>query len=234
MNWPADFTFPERYYVCGIFDAIEEFCYRTNRRYIDIVDVGCSTGVALLDLKTRLQSLGISSHVRGIDCSQQVEEAGGQNLVEFILGDITKMGNPDHAADVVICWAVANNVTPKHRAEILDASSKYVKADGMLITSANCFESTKLSIVMMEWIHSRFPLGSLRNGFKAFRKESDSRQIEIFVRRNRHILFGSVACAQYPFSVIEGWKKRDPIYRSVWIMHLAAIFSVEWVRRLFS
>lgn len=211
-NWQCNYTEPNRYYKIGVADTVLDFCKTNDRRQLKIVDVGCSRGVAGRDLKSWLSSNGINCSIKGIDLDPDVQEEVKRNLDEFELGDIRNVASlitREGIADVVICCHIAINLPAKRESEIIGASLRLVKTDGILVTNTSCFERASDTQVVKEMFY-QIPVRSLRLRFRGFMKERNLRQVQVRKRKLK-VLYDPDQSIQYSKKIIEGWNKLNPL-----------------------
>ena len=131
-NWRCPFTFGCRYDEMGIAYHVLEHA-RTCQDTVNIIDVGCSTGVALNRIQKCLLTQGIKLHTVGIDASKWVESEAVANLDEFVADDVLKVKDRDETADVVICVNVTRLINRLQKYNILMQCWKFMKPTGMFV-----------------------------------------------------------------------------------------------------
>jgi 2-polyprenyl-3-methyl-5-hydroxy-6-metoxy-1,4-benzoquinol methylase len=205
-HWSSNYTFPERYDETGIDDRIIEFAKKKNKTSLDILDVGCSNGIAAKCMKSRLKERGLTVTITGIDRSSKMEKEARQNLDRFILGNVLEINaNPEF--DIVICSKMALFVDHKLRAEIISKCAKFLRDDGGLVTDANCYEITSTIQNIRTWINDYktvFP--TIRQGPIKFYKSIREMQ-RIRLKREMFLIDGSNRVEQYAKKIIDGYNK---------------------------
>src|SRR3989344_4852171 len=124
-NWSSSFTFDERYEITGVNDRVLEYVRQNSKKNLIVLDVGCSTGIAVNTLQQKLKHEGLDITTIGIDVSPKVKKESEKNLDRFILGDILKIETKPDPADVVICSKMILFVNYRKRAEIISKCSEF-------------------------------------------------------------------------------------------------------------
>lgn len=130
--WDCSRTEPKRYDYLGATGYALSYARRRDK--VTIVDVGCSTGVAMSECKRCIVRQGIGVHAIGIDMSGDVAARAKGELDEFILDDVLDVDSHQGDADVVMCLNVARFVTWDVRCRIVRKCAWFLNGDGMLIT----------------------------------------------------------------------------------------------------
>ncbi|BDQ30602.1 hypothetical protein NZNM25_07560 [Nitrosopumilus zosterae] len=174
-NWPINYTFEDRYELTGITDFVLDYANNSKKKLI-ILDVGCSSGIAMKYVQDYLKQKNIETFTIGIDISKNVVKDASKNLDKFINEDLLNVNDFVKKADVVICSKAAIFVTGEIRYKIIRKCSDFLKNDGILITDVDCFEKSKLSDDLRDFL-CEFPTWScFKNGIGKFSKEFRRRQ----------------------------------------------------------
>lgn len=150
-NWSSSYTFEDRYDLTGVNDRVIEYAKKNNKKYLDILDVGCSSGIAMKDLQNKLKEKGIVVKTAGVDPSHRIKNDADKNLDRFISGDILKV-KAEPEFDVVVCSKMVLFVSPKLRSDIISKCAEFLKENGGLVTDANCYEFTTAIQDIQTWI----------------------------------------------------------------------------------
>jgi SAM-dependent methyltransferase len=215
-SWPISFTNPRRYRSNGVTYHVIDHAQASSKRFLTILDVGCSTGVAVKRLKANLEKLGIRSEVIGVDISKKVMQKAKRNLDRFVCSDIRLLGKEDlPLADVVICSYAAIWVTANTRYEMVHRCAEQLRDDGLLVTNAFPFRRVDLP-KPVEFLRYRFEsIPFLAKGRTAFSSELERRKAELLKRRSFAIL-GRTEALAYAESVRESWIRLDSRSKSRW------------------
>jgi len=217
VNWPISYTNPLRYSYWGITEFSLEYAEKTGKSSIVVLDVGCATGEATADLKSKLVARGLSVRVIGIDVNSNVAEAAKTNLDEFILGDVMEMDIGSKVqADIVICSFAAIYVEAGRRSLILRRCASALKTDGRLITNADTFQKSELRDEVRALTFLLGSVSEIGHGFREFVSEYKSRSYQLRKRRI-YILDGQERAARYPEEIIEGWNRLDLLSKCSWL-----------------
>ncbi|MGI0021611.1 MAG: hypothetical protein ACRD9Q_02005, partial [Nitrososphaeraceae archaeon] len=94
--WSSNFTFDCRYGKTGVTKRVMEYVERTDKKNLDIMDVGCSIAVALRSMQEELEKNDIKVRTIGLDPSEEVRTDAEKNVDEFLPYDILKIeSNPN-------------------------------------------------------------------------------------------------------------------------------------------
>ncbi|MEM3143173.1 MAG: class I SAM-dependent methyltransferase [Candidatus Nitrosotenuis sp.] len=205
-HWSSNYTFPERYDETGIDDRIIEFAKKGNKTSLDILDVGCSNGIAAKCMKSRLKEKGLTVTITGIDRSRKMEKEARQNLDKFIPGNVLEIdAKPEF--DMVICSKMVLFVGHKLRSEIISKCARFLRDNGGLVTDANRYEVTTAIQDLKIWINDYkkvFPL--IRKGPIKFFKGIRGIQIER-LKRKMFLIDGKERVEKYANEIIEGYNR---------------------------
>ena len=133
--WQAGITWKSRY-SGQITDAVARYAIETGKRSLEILDVGCSTGVAVRSMAEALGGSGIAASTTGLEVSPKACKAAEWNLDTLIRGDIREI-EPRSDFDVVLCFKMILFQTPEVRRGVLSACAAWLKRDGLLATDAH-------------------------------------------------------------------------------------------------
>ncbi len=117
----------------GIPSYIHQNFARTNNQVV-VIDVGCSTGIALTGCKECLATKNVRVYAIGID--PHAKETVESRLDEFITKEAADIDDYIGQADVVICVNVLNSIHRNSKKIFLDAI-KFLKIGGIVITDAH-------------------------------------------------------------------------------------------------
>ena len=133
--WRSRFTHRNRYRG-PITDAVVDYAGKTGKGSLSILDVGCSTGVAIRSMAGVLGGSGIAARTTGVEVSPKAWKEAEGNLDILIRGDIREI-EPRPDFDVVLCFKMILFQTPEVRREVLSACAAWLKRDGLLATDAH-------------------------------------------------------------------------------------------------
>ena len=119
-----------------ITEAVTDYAGRTGKKSLKILDVGCSTGVAIRSMAEDLKGSGIATRIEGVEVSKKAWKKAEKNLDRLIHGDVREI-EPEPDFDVVLCFKMILFQTPEIRQEVLSACAKWIKQDGLLATDAH-------------------------------------------------------------------------------------------------
>ena len=138
-NWKVTRTRENRYDEIGVTGHILR-CTKEHGGVVDVLDVGCSTGIAMDKARSCLLKHDIKLYTVGFDISANVKQAAETNMDEFVCADILDVDNYDGKADVVVCASAARYVDGDHKGKIVKKCAKLLKKDGMLIVSVGRYK----------------------------------------------------------------------------------------------
>ena len=142
--WNCSRTEPKRYHYLG---ATGYALYHVRcKDAATIIDVGCSTGVALLECKGYIDQQGTFIRAIGIDNSKEVASTAKENLDEFIPRDVLDVNAHKGDADVVMCLNVIRFVEWDVRSKIIKKCAKFLNEKGMLITGVDKEHRKKIEL----------------------------------------------------------------------------------------
>ena len=160
MNF--DKTWNTRYDEMGITGHIRQYA-NNHHGVLDVIDVGCSTGISTKTTQECLSEHGINIKTTGIDSSLTVKSKAIKNLNHFEPENIfsSKLDVYAGKADVVICVNVVNwfynmlNKFPFFNRDsigIIKRCLTFLKNDGILITDSSNAKSIN-EIMRFDWQH---------------------------------------------------------------------------------
>ena len=234
VNWDIHFTTPKRYRVNGIRDHILDYCKASGKKSLNILDVGCSTGVAAKKMKKDLARAGIQARVTGVDLSESVRKRAIKNLDEFRLVDILSTEQKDLSLyDVVICSYAAIFVTGDRRYGIIKRCAEQLSNDGILITNALPFRPRKVPTPAGSLRHQLGAIRSLPGGWTTFTLELRRRKADMAKRWTTAIV-GREAALKFAVDIRTSWealseKKKEAWKRSIvisgWDLHVKRLLT---------
>jgi len=137
-----NYTYSSRYndrcfFQPGITDHIQKHAKENCLETVKVVDVGCSTGVAMRDCARQLSGKGIILETAGVDQAEKVKSEAEANVNRFIMGDIMSLTVKEcHSlmnADVVILSRVLRYVDGK--SELQRRCAGFLKTGGILLVN---------------------------------------------------------------------------------------------------
>ena len=134
-------TWNARYDEMGITGHIYKHA-NDHTGVLDVLDIGCSTGIATKTAQKCLNEHGIHIKTTGIDNSPKIKSNAIKNLDHFVQIDVFSSKADEYvgSADVVICANVANYLyklfSRRDTARIIKRCSEFIKKDGILVTDA--------------------------------------------------------------------------------------------------
>lgn len=133
--WRCNRTRPKRYHCLG---ATGYALHHVRcKDAATVIDVGCSTGVAMLECKKCIAQHGIRIRAIGIDMSEKVVVSAENNLDEFIPKNVLDVTTHKEDADVVMCLNVIRFVGWDVRSEIIRKCAWFLSEKGVLITGVD-------------------------------------------------------------------------------------------------
>jgi SAM-dependent methyltransferase len=218
-NWFSSYTTPNRYYLTGITDHVKSYVKETGKKKLVIVDVGCSTGIAIRNMSDELNQDGIQTFTIGIDPSPKLKDDAQSNLDKFVNKDVLRI-KPKPVADIVICSKMAIYVSAKRRAKIITKTIEFLKNDGAMITDVDCYERIPfwkdLFEQVGEAIYVMGSFASLRYNRRRFREEFEWR-VNLHYRKSMKI-YGKINAVDYPRQILEGWNKLNWYQKFDWTL----------------
>lgn len=226
-NWPATITFADRYGLTGITDLVTDYVRKSGKKRLVIIDVGCSTAVALKRLQNEMKTAGIEAYTIGIDLSKKVKREAEKNVDEFINMDILKIDNKRFTADIVICSKMAIYVSAKRRSNILLKSSELLKNDGALITDVDYYE--KISFLeTLKYLQYFWPsFGSMKYGFRKWHEEW-MRRVNLPYKKKMRMIISRKNALDYPRLILEGWNKLK-WYKKLYWYSAILLMRILWL-----
>lgn len=123
-----------KYESMGIPDRIIHHAKEIKRQDLIIVDAGCGSGQAALELKTRLEKNKITTIMIGIDFQSHYENC----LDDFVQSKIEDMKTPLSTADVVISVG-SGPLLPLKRVKFIKNCGNILRQDGIYIENNGVF-----------------------------------------------------------------------------------------------
>jgi len=149
-NWSVSNTSPLRYSDLNVIGLVQEYVKDSGRRFLTIVDFGCSKGEALRVLSDELAELGVGSYTVGVDLNARVAKYCVKNVDEFRLGNVFDIGVDElPLADVVICCNVVLWMSAYQRYWMMLRCAQQLNRDGMLVANATPHWKLKWQIPLM-------------------------------------------------------------------------------------
>ena len=205
-NWFSNYTYSDRYQLTGIDKMVVEYTKRLQANQVTIIDVGCSTAIALKKLRDTLKEIGIDSYIIGIDVDKKVKEHAEKNVDLFINADVTKITHLNNIADIVICSKMALWVSAFRRYEIVIKCSDFLKKIGILITDIDDYTQSRILEEFKDISQYDIPpLWILRKGLRKFLSEYRYRLHGHFRKMTKQ--FDKENAVKYAEQIIKGWTK---------------------------
>ncbi len=229
-NWPAVTTSKDRYEFVGINDFIFDHIRQGGIKDPTIIDVGCSTGIAIKNTVEILRKQAFNSYVIGINASKTIKSKAEKNVDRFINKDVLDVESLDSTADIVICHKAAIFVRGTRRADIIRKCATFLKDSGILITDVDCYPQRTFMENMLRFsrhLWYQIPAADcLKHGIKNIRREYDR-------RANTTIKEGvfkktKAEAISYADEIMTGWEKRSDRWKRWWqfrIFMLGLVFS---------
>ena len=135
--WTDNCTWRTRYDDFGVTGYI--LLHLRGVKKAVIIDVGCSTGEAILECKKCLSKYDINLYTIGVDMTTDDKTCikSMKNLDEFINKNICDVDEYIGKADVIICLNMTRFVSGDLKSDIIKKCAKFLKPDGVLITGVN-------------------------------------------------------------------------------------------------
>jgi hypothetical protein len=204
-NWFSNYTYADRYYLTGIQQLVVDYTNREQTKQITIIDVGCSTAIALRQLQTVLENLNMPCFTIGIDSDKKVKNVAEKNVNHFINDDVTKI-NHVFEANIVICSKMALWVSAERRHQIILKCSEFLKDNGKLITDVDNYTKTGILEDLADICKYDFPpLRALKYGIRKFL--ADYRYQRHGHLRKKMKSFGKKEAVEYAWHILKMWQK---------------------------
>lgn len=235
-NWASSYTAPLRYSYWGITEFALEYAEKTGKTSLTILDVGCSTGVASADMKSKLVARGVSVKLIGVDVNPDIADMARQNLDEFILADILEMDSEAlPRADMVICSFAAIFVEAWRRSRMIQKCALALKPDGRLITNADRFQRASFGHQLGISAYRLGAAGQFSHGIRAFLGENRERAYQVRKKRT-YVVDGRESALDHADQIMEGWGRLDPLSKWAWLFHIVLGNTearlIRYVRRI--
>lgn len=217
-NWPVVITSKGRYEFTGITDfAIEHLRQQRIKKPV-IIDVGCSSGIAMKKSAETMKIAGFDPFTIGIDASKSVKSKAEKNLDKFIDRDVLEVDDQENTADVVICSKAAIYILGIRRADIIRKCASLLKNNGILITDVDCFPPRTFGENTIRFLKLFFDLiptaECFKHGIKNIGREYD-RSSNITIKKDVFKMTKNEAVS-YVDEIIKGWQKRSPKWKRWW------------------
>lgn len=184
-NWHSSFTYPERYFDIGVAEHLSKYLLQDENQkdVLSVLDVGCSTGIALKTTKEFFNKYGIKLDVTGIDVRNVVKDAAEKNLDSFILGDFFEIDLPKRF-DVIICTNMLLNMKLEKIVNALKKMALLLTPNGCLITNTDSFTTTSTKKEFLTQLDYSFKLlKSMKYGWNGIYQEFRRQEHDMIVRR---------------------------------------------------
>lgn len=229
-NWSVNITSKNRYEFTGINKLVIDHLNQKKISNPIIIDVGCSTGIALKKTFEAMKRSSYNPYTIGIDQSKYVKSKAEGNLSRFINRDALDVDDLENTADVVICSKAAIYILGAKRSAIIRKCASFLKRDGILITDVDCFPPRTIAENTYRFLRAQWysipSIDCFKHGVTNITFECE--------RRANTIIKGDVfkmtknEATSYADEIIRGWQKRSPEWKKWWqfrILMLGLAFS---------
>lgn len=142
FQWPFTITRTRRYREDGVTGCVEDYISKTGRCDLDVLDVGCSTGIALRNMQEDIQSkYKITLRTTGIEPNSSVQRQAEKNVDNLYKDRIQNIAAPSKRFDIVICNKVAYLARPDEQSNMISHCAKFLKTEGGLVTDLGCYRT---------------------------------------------------------------------------------------------
>lgn len=142
FQWQFTTTWTGRYKEDGVTKCVEDYISKTGKRDLDVLDVGCSTGMALRTVQEDIQSkYGITLRTTGIEPNPSVQRRAEKNVDNLYKDRIQNIAVPSKRFDIVICNKVAYLARPDDQSDMILYCAKFLKTEGGLVTDLGCYRT---------------------------------------------------------------------------------------------
>ena len=142
FQWQFTTTWTRRYKEDGVTKCVEDYISKIGRRDLDVLDVGCSTGIALRTMQEDIQSkYGITLRTTGIEPNSSVQQRAEKNVDNLYKDRIQNITVPSKRFDIVICNKVAYLARPDDQSNMISYCAKFLKTEGGLVTDLGCYRT---------------------------------------------------------------------------------------------
>lgn len=226
-NWSIVITFKDRYEFTGINDFTVNHLKQQGIKKPSIIDVGCSTGIAMKKTAEIMRMLEFDPYITGIDASKKVKSKAEKNLDEFINRDVLDIDDKENTADVVICSKAAIFVLGTRRAAIIRKCTSFLKDNGILITDVDSYPPRTIrenAHRFLRFLRYQFPnIECFKHGIKNIRREYGRRANTTI--RNDVFKMTKHEAMSYVDEIIKGWEKRSPRWKLWWRFRIL----IQWL-----
>ncbi len=227
-NWNVHVTSKYRYESTGIFDL--SINHLQNERITNpiIIDVGCSYGQAIKWTSFLMKKQKFNPWTIGIDGAKTVKKQAEKNLDEFIAKDVFEVVDRDGSVDIVICHKAAIFVVGSRREAIIRKCTSFLKANGILITDVDCFQSRTMGDSVLRFLkHLKYQVPTpscFKHGIKNFGREYDKRvntriRIDVFKLSKQEAVL-------YADNIIHGWENRSHAWKWWWKFRISTLMFI--------
>ena len=115
-----------------VFELVKEYAFSHQKKFLRILDVGCSTGVAAAYMKGRLLEAGLGASMSGVDPAPEVFERARQNLDKFYEGRMEDVEIDEHY-DIVLCARLLRFAHLGEQKKLIEKCANQCIPDGALI-----------------------------------------------------------------------------------------------------
>lgn len=221
-NWPSSYTYFGRYHDIGITDKVVEYADKSRKKYLKILDVGCSVGVAAREMKDEIANLRdfITVEIVGIDVNEHVQEKALTNLDSFILGDILKT-EMEEEFDVVICSRMMLCEYAYKKSKIVKKLSELIKEDGCLVTDCRSYKRKNTNTSLEQDLDDMLEtIKSLKHGWKSFNNQlSKIKRREM--KKRIEIIIGKKQVSEFSEEISVQWQKMDSLGKGLFLFDIA-------------
>lgn len=229
-NWSVNTTSKNRYEFTGINKLIIDHLSQQKIPNPIIIDVGCSTGIALKETSEAMKRLSYKPYTIGIDQSKNVKSKAERNLCRFINSDVKDVDDLENTADVVICSKAAIYILGTRRSEIVRKCASFLKSSGILITDVDCYPPRTIVENTYRFLRSQWYMipsidclthGITNIAYEYWKRANTTIREDIFKMTKNEAI-------SYADEIIHGWEKRSPRWKRWWqfrVFMLGLIFS---------
>lgn len=217
-NWSIAITDKDRYEFTGINNFTINHLTQQGVKNPTMIDVGCSTGIAIKQTAKVMRALEFNPYTIGIDASKSVALKAEKNLDKFINRDVLDVDDHASMADVVICSKAAIFVLGPRRSEMIRKCASFLKDDGILITDVDCYSRrTFVANIrrLLRFCWYQIPtFGCFKQGMKNISREYN-RRANTTIREDVFKMTKFEAMS-YANEIVAGWEKRSTRWKLWW------------------
>jgi len=235
-NWSIIITSEDRYEFTGITEFTVDHLKEQGIKRPTIIDVGCSTGIAMRKTAEIMRISEFDPYTIGIDASKNVKSKAEKNLGKFINRDVIDVDDQENTADVVICSRAAIFVLGTRRADIIRKCASFLKDNGILITDVDCYPIRTFrenAHRLLRFLWYQVPTGEcFKQGIKNIGREYDRRanttiRDDVF-KKTKH------EAMSYVDEIIKGWEKRSPRWKLWWKFKILILWRLGFSLQVLS